>query len=572
MRRTAWPGLGFRLGFRLGSPLGSRLGLPLGLCLGFWPGMGCVGWGQVAAVGFGRAVAEKGDVGGVVVSARGGQPIAGAVVTLAGTGGGRVVATTRSDGEGRFLVRGMRRGKYALQGEARGFVAGSYQEHDEFSTAIAVGMGFATDGLRLELKPEAAIRGRVVDEVGDGVRDARVTIYRETHGAGRREVLPRTGAMTDDRGEYQAGPLPEGRYFVSVSGRPWWAVYPRGGASAAAGGGALATGVDPALDVAFPLTFAPGVTDSERAGVVMVKAGEVARADVAMVPVRAVTLTMQREAGGRVPTLQVPAFGGGEAISGETEFRRDGMEVHGLAPGEYRLQMGEMEEKVARVTLGAGGAEMSAGEGDALGTVAATVTEEGGGGLPAGLVLLLLEGKKEGAERDSHVAGVGEKGQAQVRGLPTGSYRVLAFDQQGAVAVERLEVAGKEVRNGALPVGAGSTEVHVVVKPAVKGVEGVVERGGRPVAGAMVVLVPVDLLGVPEMYRRDQSDQDGTFTLRGVVPGRYIVVAVEGGWALNWSERGVMERYLGKGIALEVKANERGEERLPGALEAQAAR
>ncbi len=527
--------------------------------LGLWLGLGCVGWGQTAA--------GKADVGGVVVSARGGRPIAGAVVTLSGTGGGRVEATTRSDGEGRFVVRGMRRGKYALRGEARGFVGGNYQEHEEFSTAIAVGMGLDTAGLRLELQPEAAIAGRVVDEAGDGVREARVTIYRESYGLGRRQVLPRTATVTDDRGEYEAGPLPAGRYFVSVSGRPWWAMFPRGGAAGASGAGGLVTGMDPALDVAFPLTFAPGVTDSGRAGVVVVKPGEVARADVAMVAVRAVTVTVHRGAGGEVPMLQAPAFEGGEAVGGEMEFGRDGTVLHGVAPGEYRMRTGEADERAARVMVGADGAEMQGNAGDALGSVTATVSDEAG--LPAGLVLL-LQREGEGDGRDPHVAGVSDKGEAEVRGLVAGRYRVLAFDREGPVTVERLEVGGKAVRNGTLAVSGGVTALRVGLQPAVKGVGGVVERGGRPVAGAMVVLVPVDGMGVPEMYRRDQSDQDGTFTLRGVVPGRYIAVAVEDGWTLPWSEHGVMERYLAKGVALEVTGSERGEQKLPGLLEAQA--
>ena len=40
-----------------------------------------------------------------------------------------------------------------------------------------------------------------------------------------------------------------------------------------------------------------------------------------------------------------------------------------------------------------------------------------------------------------------------------------------------------------------------------------------------------------DLFRRDQSDLDGTFTLQGIVPGRYTVLAIEGGWELDWSER-----------------------------------
>ena len=32
------------------------------------------------------------------------------------------------------------------------------------------------------------------------------------------------------------------------------------------------------------------------------------------------------------------------------------------------------------------------------------------------------------------------------------------------------------------------------------------------------------------LIRRDQSDSDGSFALRDVVPGQYTVVAIQDGW------------------------------------------
>ncbi len=44
-------------------------------------------------------------------------------------------------------------------------------------------------------------------------------------------------------------------------------------------------------------------------------------------------------------------------------------------------------------------------------------------------------------------------------------------------------------------------------------------------------------------YRRDQSDSEGTFTLRNVLPGRYTVVALQS-WEVEWSDPDVMKKYL----------------------------
>ena len=57
------------------------------------------------------------------------------------------------------------------------------------------------------------------------------------------------------------------------------------------------------------------------------------------------------------------------------------------------------------------------------------------------------------------------------------------------------------------------------------------------------------------LFRRDQSDSDGTFTLREILPGRYTVVAIERGWELDWQDPAVLKPYLARGEVLDVVAN-----------------
>jgi hypothetical protein len=80
----------------------------------------------------------------------------------------------------------------------------------------------------------------------------------------------------------------------------------------------------------------------------------------------------------------------------------------------------------------------------------------------------------------------------------------------------------------------------------------VVNREGKGVAGAMVVLVPKDPDLHQDLFRRDQSDMDGTFSLPGIVPGTYTVLAIDDGWNLNWSEPSVIAAYLKRGRTVEV--------------------
>jgi hypothetical protein len=52
--------------------------------------------------------------------------------------------------------------------------------------------------------------------------------------------------------------------------------------------------------------------------------------------------------------------------------------------------------------------------------------------------------------------------------------------------------------------------------------------------------------------RRDQSDSDGSFSLRDVAPGQYTVVAIQDGWKLDWARPGALAGYLAHGVAVKV--------------------
>ena len=55
------------------------------------------------------------------------------------------------------------------------------------------------------------------------------------------------------------------------------------------------------------------------------------------------------------------------------------------------------------------------------------------------------------------------------------------------------------------------------------------------------------------LFRRDQSDSDGTFSLKPVVPGRYTLLAIQDGWDLEWTDPKVLKPFLPKGTPLQVE-------------------
>jgi hypothetical protein len=100
-------------------------------------------------------------------------------------------------------------------------------------------------------------------------------------------------------------------------------------------------------------------------------------------------------------------------------------------------------------------------------------------------------------------------------------------------------------------------------------VEGKAKRADKPAAGAMVVLVPKDADANPDCIRRDQSDLEGGFSLRNVVPGTYTIVAIENGWDLDWAESAALTGYLKHGEIINVGAHAQTSMRLADPVEVQ---
>jgi hypothetical protein len=100
-------------------------------------------------------------------------------------------------------------------------------------------------------------------------------------------------------------------------------------------------------------------------------------------------------------------------------------------------------------------------------------------------------------------------------------------------------------------------------------VEGFVKRSGKAAAGVMVVLVPIGAESIIELFRRDQSDSDGSFLLPDVLPGSYAVIAIEDGWNVDWSVPAVLARYTPHGQKFTIGLEMQGSLSLPEPVEVQ---
>ncbi|MFI5106476.1 MAG: carboxypeptidase regulatory-like domain-containing protein, partial [Terriglobales bacterium] len=252
------------------------------------------------------------QISGTLVDSTNDQPLAHARVAIAPVSDRSAFTAIVTSDDGRFVFRRLAAGKYTLTAQRRGYLTQSFNQHDQFSSSIAVGAGLDSGDLVFRLAPEAAITGVITDEVGDPVRQAQVLLFQAGIAGGADGVRLRNRTVTDDEGAYRFGHLMPGKYLVAVSAKPWYAqpavspdagghqvFQPQGSAVTSRSAQSLAPlPVDEktaALDLAYPITFYPGATDPGAGAQIPLALGEKAIANVTLQPIAAAHFRVWRD-------------------------------------------------------------------------------------------------------------------------------------------------------------------------------------------------------------------------------------------------------------------------------------
>ena len=145
-----------------------------------------------------------------------------------------------------------------------------------------------------------------------------------------------------------------------------------------------------------------------------------------------------------------------------------------------------------------------------------------------------------------------------------GKYDVLAGGELRPYSVIRMKVNGATVSGHSLKVPPGATmDVSLSVVGGAADVNGYAQLAGKATPAAMIVLVPDHPEANRELFRRDQSDLDGSFTFHSVIPGTYTVIAIQDGWDLDWSKPSLIARYAAHGRRLVVSETSHSAIQLP---------
>ena len=518
-------------------------------------------------------------ISGRVIDAISGQPLARASVAINPSNSpntpnppdsGRVEIT---DEQGLFVFAAVPPGKYVLSARHRGYLAQMYQQHENFMTAIVVGPGLESENLIFGLRPGASISGDVVDESDDPVRHADVMLFHQFVAGGRRRTLQVRRANANDEGHYHFSHLNPGTYFVGVLAQPWYAQHGVRHRVKQVNQDGNENGFQPLieqnqnLDVVYPIAFFSNASDLPAATPIALHSGDMAVADFRMRPVPAThvlvrTPTTEPEQSTNVSLTQTVADNDTIWVPAQVHQLAPGLvEVTGVPQGRFNVvlntQQGNANSHRSQKVQLENDAEVDVTRSTSSLVVSGILRVEDGSPVPQPARVLL----RNSSTGESVEVAVSATGEFSFKDNPveTGNYELIIIEPQGlfirSLASENARTSGRSLEI------ATAQDVSVTIN-ASKGngrITGAALKKDKPAAGVMIVLAPLDLKSNPALFRRDQSDSDGTFTLSAVVPGRYTLMAIEDGWDLEWADPGVLQKYIAGGETVQITPNQKTE-------------
>ena len=503
---------------------------------------------------------------GTVVNALEGTPIPNAEVSIAGVNieGQEQAVLSGDDGSFSFVVSIP--GKYSLTAGHKGFAKQAYLQHDNFASAIVVGANLDSANIVFRIFPDASISGEITDEQGDPVRGSQVILFSQNISNGKKEIDQNNQASTDDEGRYHFAHLPLGTYYLAIAAQPWYAQNALQPQSGVVNSGQRSTADDQrtSLDVAYPVTFYPDATDSSEAEAIALKPGDKFQADIHLSPVPAVHVRFSDPKAASTSGFRGFAMAASETIFGTYKINvpytmsssTDGtQELSGLPPGTYDLRYfqvrgKETSSRTDTVNL-SDGMKLDLDEAPTGSRISGVVRVEGAADLP-GSVTVMLRNVNTPEIAGTQVTPDG-KFIFEHDVLTAGRYQVMSNSAQ-LLALRSMSATGARVSGEYLDVD-GTNDVHLALALAhfVPTVDGVALRDGKPVPGAMIVLVPQNSADHQSMFRRDETDSDGSFSLAAVVPGKYTAIAIDDGWNLEWANPSILAKYLPGGTTVDVE-------------------
>jgi len=495
-------------------------------------------------------------IAGTVVSSTSGQPLYHATVAVLSEEDSHTIAAVESDNEGHFALEHLASAKYQLTASKRGYRTAFFDEHELYNSAVVTGPEQDTSSLTFKLDPGAILHGTVTTEGGDAVENARVMLFLQAHtGKTGGRIAQSESVTTDDTGAYEFSSLTAGDYLLAVMAEPWYAMHSSRMDPPRNRNNASAAGPPAALDVAYPITYFDSTTDEGSATHIALASGGRDQADIVLHAVAAVHILVDtpHKQDGSIARAELRQTVFGNVVGAESAGFVDSMasgatEFTGVSPGHYELVQGDPPRSVdidATASM-----QIDPTLGTASVSVRGTIRNiAGAAAADCNLILTPVDSARAHGQTPTVFSNHGAFTFADV---PAGVWQMSIEESGKHPTVTSIAVSGRAHSGNVFTVQDKPLTIAVTIGEGSTRVQGFAKRDGKGVAGVMVVLVPAETTALEVTARRDQSDSDGSFSLRDVVAGRYTLVAIEDGWVLDWAEPAVIARYLPGGVPVTV--------------------
>jgi len=514
------------------SDLFLRLGVQtLALCLAAIPGLAQETGGQPATTpdqtADSRTDGNSYSLLGTVINGLTGEPVRRAAVEISGQNGN--IALT--DAGGRFALEGLAEGNVFLTAMKPGFY------DDETSHATVVRVGKDAPAVVLKLTPWAVISGRVTTKDEQPLEGFQIRILAQKNVAGRLIWVDQPNlARTNEDGEFRVAGLQSGAYYVAVD--------------QSAGTTLSQKGVPNAREQTFAKVFYPGVSELSSATPIEIAPGEEAEANFTLSaePVFQVSGSLSGQAM-PVPGLTFARKAGDDADFTQTADFQDGKFQVKLPAGAYSVS-GTTPDGVEVKTPGAT-LVIRADEADlrvplhATPAIPVEVEKEQGsvgserrvpvqGGLPG--VSLQLEPRSQ-SWRGTNVW----RGQNGGIHVAPGMYR-LQITTTGEWWVKSVQSGAVDLLSDELTVVEGQQPdpIEVIVRDGAGMVSGTITPAGAPGQVLVLLVQPHGTRNIIYAVRPMQ----GNFSIPGVAPGDYAILALDEGESLEYDNPEVLNPYL----------------------------
>jgi hypothetical protein len=483
-------------------------------------------------------------ISGVVTAADTGLPLWRAVVTLMPGGvGGAAARSAMTDLAGRFELTGVPAGTHTLRAEPGGFrgqyVGASFgaKPGEMGGKQIVVAEGQRFDDAHIMLPRGGAIEGRVLDEFGGPIARASVYAARVMGGG---SSFARTGpsAQTDDQGRFRLFGLQPAEYIVAAETRNM--------------GGRPVTDGD---TEGFAVTYLPStLVDREAARVRITFGTEVRDLQIQLVRTRTFRVTgtvidSQGRAVSRPNAMLVRTTSGGSSGSGFSIEPTGRFTIRDVLPGEYRLVVrpspmgappGSPSAAPATAEYASVPLHVYADVDDLVVVTSRAVSVAGSVTFSDGAPLQLPRGLRIIAQPDDRTSMFGpppsttvdDEMQFTLENL-FGPVVVRPQGVPAGYALLSVRVGSHDITDEPFEFKAShSGQVQVMLTNRVGSLEGVVtDSDGAPARGAVVLVIPDDKalwkMGSSRMHTTGLRGE-GRFSVTGLLPGSYHVVAVQG--------------------------------------------